>query len=165
MTCVVSARQFGIHFGKPEESDGPAQAQNASRLADNFEAYIYALYLDQGMETVYDFLCPIFLKKLYSQAKQLDIPLPKQKCVTVIGENGLPEKAGLFARVKVTCKCPSAKSSLMPLWANAYLPPAVSKLLMSQRDEGKICKVEYAGLPLPDWQVPCTNGKGCKRGT
>lgn len=67
------ARQFSVH--ENHGSNAP-DSIGSGRLADNFEAYIYALYLDQGLDRVYEFLCPIFLKKLYSEAKQVNLPVP-----------------------------------------------------------------------------------------
>jgi dsRNA-specific ribonuclease len=90
------ARQFGVHPIKYEDSD---TTNVASRLADNFEAYIYALYLDQGIETVYKFLAPIFLKKLYSQARQLEIPIPTQKIALELQPDGSFKQPGLVSRI------------------------------------------------------------------
>ena len=48
------------------------------RLADNLEAYLYALYLDQGLDVAARWIVPIFLKKLYAEAEagRIDFKLP-----------------------------------------------------------------------------------------
>jgi hypothetical protein len=40
----------------------------------------------------------------------------------------------------------------------------VKDRLFGKTAEPQIKRIEYAGLPLPDWEVPCVNGKECTRG-
>lgn len=106
------AWQFAIHQGKQEDKK---TTEDQSRLADNFEAYVYALYLDQGIETVYKFLCPIYVKKLYSQAKWLKIPLPTKKTVVDIADDGTPYVPSVTEKIKESggySETPSSRTTI-----------------------------------------------------
>ena len=41
------------------------------------EAYLYGLFLDQGFDAVARWFCPILVKKLYAEAANIGIKLPR----------------------------------------------------------------------------------------
>ena len=86
-TCLITnahwaviSRQFRIFpemdRGAAPKNDSPAAGDG--RLADNLEAYLYALYLDQGLDVAARWFVPILLKKLYAEAEagRIDFRLP-----------------------------------------------------------------------------------------
>merc|ERR1712093_225996 len=59
----------------PSELWANGRSVSPKRLADNFEAYIYALYLDQGMDALGRFLAPILLFYFYRQHESFGFKL------------------------------------------------------------------------------------------
>lgn len=58
------------------------------RLADHFEAYIYALYLDQGIDALGRFLGPIFVHSLYKGGQHFGFTLNKKEKVVSLEKEG-----------------------------------------------------------------------------
>lgn len=74
---IARELNFGVLLKLSKGEEDSKGRQNQSLLADSFEAYIGALFLDQGIDTVYEFLNKVLLPKADNFVKNKAFKDPK----------------------------------------------------------------------------------------